>query len=114
MNQTLDLILENLRLSSIEKLLLEATTEEEVQSGIQMINESINQVEGILFENTEEELRHRREKAAGDDYSRMNINKRMEIKRNMKRILTGSNGSGFKFKSPTNIDYFGKIQHKYN
>lgn len=114
MNQTLNLILENLRLSSIEKLLLEATTEEEVQSGIQLINESINQVEEILFENTEEKLRHIREHAAGDDYSRMNMDKRMAIKKNMRRLLTKSNGSDFKFKSPTNVDYFKKIQHQYN
>jgi hypothetical protein len=45
----LELVIENIRLDSIEKLLIEATTEEEVQSGIQMINESINQVSALLI-----------------------------------------------------------------
>lgn len=47
--RALELVIENIRLSSIEKLLIEATTEEEVQSGILMINESVNQIGELLL-----------------------------------------------------------------
>ena len=40
MNQ-LNLILENIRLGHIEQLLIEATSEEEISRGIQLINESM-------------------------------------------------------------------------
>ena len=49
MNQ-LDLILENIRLKHIEKLLLEATTDEEVQRGMQLINESMSTLHQMLVE----------------------------------------------------------------
>ena len=49
MNQ-LDLILENIRLKHIEKLLLEATTDEEVQRGMQLINESMSKISGTLHQ----------------------------------------------------------------
>jgi hypothetical protein len=38
--ENLDLILENIRLSSIERLIMEATSEEELQRGVTLINES--------------------------------------------------------------------------
>ena len=38
----LDLILENIRLSHIEQLLMEAESQDEINRGIQLINESIN------------------------------------------------------------------------
>lgn len=113
MKSQLDLILENLRLSSLEKLLMEATTEEEVQSGIRMINESITQV-GELFENTEDELRRLREKARGEDFNHKHINQEMAAKKALKKTQDRSSGSDFKFKNPHQVDYFKKIQHQYS
>jgi hypothetical protein len=49
MNQ-LELILENIRLSHIEKILLESSTQMEAQRGIDLINESIYAVAGSLME----------------------------------------------------------------
>jgi hypothetical protein len=49
MNQ-LNLILENIRLSHIEKLLLEAQTEDELQRGVALINESMQTVAGLIQE----------------------------------------------------------------
>ena len=48
MNQ-LELILENIRLSHIEKILLESSTQQEAQRGIDLINESIYTI-GTLME----------------------------------------------------------------
>lgn len=41
----LELVLENIRLSSIEKLIQESTTQEELRRGVQLINESFHLVE---------------------------------------------------------------------
>lgn len=43
--ENLDLILENIRLSSIERLIMEATSDEELQRGVILINESFGLVE---------------------------------------------------------------------
>jgi hypothetical protein len=50
MNQ-LELILENIRLSHIEKILLESSTQMEAQRGIDLINESIYTVGSLVQEN---------------------------------------------------------------
>jgi hypothetical protein len=50
MNQ-LELILENIRLSQIEKILLESSTQQEAQRGIDLINESIYMAGNLLQEN---------------------------------------------------------------
>jgi hypothetical protein len=49
MNQ-IDLILENIRLGHINQLMLEATTPAEVNRGVALINESIQQVYSVLQE----------------------------------------------------------------
>jgi hypothetical protein len=49
MNQ-IDLILENIRLGHINQLILEATTPDEVNRGVALINESMQTVYGALFE----------------------------------------------------------------
>lgn len=46
----LELILENIRLSHIEKLLQEAQTEDELQRGVVLINESMQMIAGSLME----------------------------------------------------------------
>jgi hypothetical protein len=51
MNQ-LELILENIRLSHIEKILLESSTQMEAQRGIDLINESIYTIGVLLQENS--------------------------------------------------------------
>jgi hypothetical protein len=49
MNQ-IDLILENIRLGHINQLMLEATTPDEVNRGVALINESMQTVYGVLQE----------------------------------------------------------------
>ena len=46
----LELILENIRLSHIEQLLMEAGSQDEIQRGIQVINESIHLLANNLME----------------------------------------------------------------
>ncbi len=48
-NRTLDLVLENIRLSSLERLIQEAASDEEYANGVKLINESIQQVEKIIL-----------------------------------------------------------------
>ncbi len=110
----LDLLLENIRLSHIEKLLQEATSDLEVIQGQRLINESIIQLRELLIENTEEELRHLREKARGEDFDHNRVNQEMHAKKEMKKTFERSTGSNFKFKQPHQVDYFKKIQHQYS